>query len=862
MFNVCNPPNLKIDPGIVFSRFPAMPDCCRKALYAMVLSRLRQMLPCTAPLNDGTLIPQQWALPRQKELLREHCNSRAAEAAATGAPKPIFIVKPDHGCQGVGIELTNDPCKQSPYAKDAVVQEYIGNPLLLDGLKFDLRLYVLVTSVGGDADGGPMRVFLCREGMARFAVEAFDGAELKNVHAHLTNYSLNKKSQGFRASDAADGGAGSKRTISSVFAALQRSGQLADVEALWERIGVLVVRALSVVQPVLAHARRQWSETPCFQILGFDVLLDSELQPWLIEINDHPSLRIDRQHSNANSADSPTSEGSSSSASNTHASEVRTSALSGGEVADGAGELDEPSNSASACVPGNGGVHRRRPPATPPSGLKWERIDARVAAEGTPLVCDNLTEALGRRSQSRDVSFSEAEWAAFGVSKPLRATHFVAAGDAYFRPVPPASPSPLPPPPVQTQYSTASSVGPDAGRGGLSAFFFGGGVGAGGGGDIDGSPGGGGAAEGSGSAADRKPNGLIGHFNEMLYLDVSAVDETIKVPMLADVLRIVAEVHGLEYTRRPEHDPEIMKLLPSSPPGRPRGSDDGNASSEASRVDRAQVPKFAFGTSFVELDASAKGPEGSLIAFFDKLRTLFEWHTPEGMLIDGQYRKNIDSQVLPGPRWKLPVLANFLHTVAGIGKAESERLFQAVCGKGGSMDLIDFAEVCGRVARKLHEAGGETAEGAASRRRGSGGEGMGIQSGKPASPKYPPKAALRPHNSRADVSVRSKAGKGAQDRHTSSATAPSVSPSLSSAADVSVDKGPSAVELIEALLDTWSMADTDVSPPSAVRSQLGSRPPDSDSKRVVKVKGARGNSIVSELRHARHVVADGALYEA
>ena len=197
-------------------------------------------------------------------------------------------------------------------------------------------------------------------------------------------------------------------------------------------------------------------------------------------------------------------------------------------------------------------------PATPPSGLKWERIDARVAAEGTPLVCDNLTEALGRRSQSRDVSFSEAEWAAFGVSKPLRATHFVAAGDAYFRPVPPASPSPLPPPPVQTQYSTASSVGPDAGRGGLSAFFFGGGVGAGGATTWTAA-----AAEAeeqqrAAAARDRKPNGLIGHFNEMLYLDVSAVDETIKVPMLADVLRIVAEVHGLEYTRRPEHDPEIM----------------------------------------------------------------------------------------------------------------------------------------------------------------------------------------------------------------------------------------------------------------------------------------------------------------
>ena len=57
--------------------------------------------------------------------------------------------------------------------------------MLLDGLKFDLRLYVLITSVGGDADGEPMRAFLCREGMVRFAVEQFNGADLQNIHAHV-----------------------------------------------------------------------------------------------------------------------------------------------------------------------------------------------------------------------------------------------------------------------------------------------------------------------------------------------------------------------------------------------------------------------------------------------------------------------------------------------------------------------------------------------------------------------------------------------------------------------------------------------------------------------------------------------------
>ena len=295
-FNVCNPRTLKIEPGIIFSRFPNMVDCCRKALFAMLLGRIRALLPSDAALRDGRLIPRQWALPKQAALLKEDFETATAAAKASGATKPIYIIKPDHGCQGAGIELSTDPCKTSPYAREAVVQEYIANPMLLGGLKFDLRLYVLVTSVGGDADGGPLRAFLCREGMARFAVQAFDGAKLGNVHAHLTNYSLNKKASGFRATDEADGGDGSKRTASAVFAALAASGQIADVEALWQRIGELVARSLSVVQPVLASTRRNWPDNPCFQVLGIDVLLDDSGAPWLLEMNDHPSLRIDRPH--------------------------------------------------------------------------------------------------------------------------------------------------------------------------------------------------------------------------------------------------------------------------------------------------------------------------------------------------------------------------------------------------------------------------------------------------------------------------------------------------------------------------------------------------------------------------------------
>jgi len=66
-------------------------------------------------------------------------------------------------------------------------------PLLIDGRKFDLRVYVLVTSID------PLRIYVYEEGLARFATEQYttDQDLIGNNFIHLTNYSLNKDSENF-----------------------------------------------------------------------------------------------------------------------------------------------------------------------------------------------------------------------------------------------------------------------------------------------------------------------------------------------------------------------------------------------------------------------------------------------------------------------------------------------------------------------------------------------------------------------------------------------------------------------------------------------------------------------------------------
>ena len=74
----------------------------------------------------------------------------------------IYIVKPENGSQGNGIFLTQNPFKLDKVS-NVVVQEYLYKPMLLDGLKFDMRIYVLITCIN------PLRVFLYDEGMVRLA---------------------------------------------------------------------------------------------------------------------------------------------------------------------------------------------------------------------------------------------------------------------------------------------------------------------------------------------------------------------------------------------------------------------------------------------------------------------------------------------------------------------------------------------------------------------------------------------------------------------------------------------------------------------------------------------------------------------
>nr|XP_009933559.1 PREDICTED: tubulin polyglutamylase TTLL11 [Opisthocomus hoazin] len=271
------------------NKFPGMTEMVRKITLSRAVRTMQDLFPL-----EYNFYPRSWILPEEFPLFVDEVRMMKDSDPSW---KPTFIVKPDGGCQGDGIYLIKDPSDirltGSSQSRPAVVQEYICKPLLVDKLKFDIRLYVLLKSLE------PLEIYIAKDGLSRFCTEPYQEPTLKNLHQvfmHLTNYSLNIHSGNFIHSDNAN--TGSKRTFSSILCRLSSRG--ADVKKLWSDIISLVIKTIIALTPELKVYYQ--SDIPagkpgptCFQILGFDILLMKNLKPMLLEVNANPSMRIEHE---------------------------------------------------------------------------------------------------------------------------------------------------------------------------------------------------------------------------------------------------------------------------------------------------------------------------------------------------------------------------------------------------------------------------------------------------------------------------------------------------------------------------------------------------------------------------------------
>lgn len=161
--------------------------------------------------------------------------------------------------------------------------------MCIDGHKCDVRLYVAVTSFD------PLLIYLYEEGLVRLATVKYDktAENLWNPCMHLCNYSINKYHSDYIKATETDEDVGHKWTFSALLRHLKSQGS--NVTELMHNIEDVIIKSIFACSQSIVSACRMFvpNGNNCFELYGFDILIDNTLKPWLLEVNLSPSLGID-----------------------------------------------------------------------------------------------------------------------------------------------------------------------------------------------------------------------------------------------------------------------------------------------------------------------------------------------------------------------------------------------------------------------------------------------------------------------------------------------------------------------------------------------------------------------------------------
>lgn len=195
-----------------------------------------------------------------------------------------WIEKPSSSSRGEGIIIVSSKDSLPPITNEKfVIQQFIERPLLINGHhKFDVRLYVLVTSVS------PLRVYLHQYGLARLAPHEYPassetGLNISDLSSLITNVSLNRCDSSFSMNE-------HKFSLQQLYEILEKQGiNTNKIISEFERIVSLtmIAAASKIRQYHQSHIQHRHTS---FELFGFDILIDENLRCWLMEVNISPSM--------------------------------------------------------------------------------------------------------------------------------------------------------------------------------------------------------------------------------------------------------------------------------------------------------------------------------------------------------------------------------------------------------------------------------------------------------------------------------------------------------------------------------------------------------------------------------------------
>ena len=228
--------------------------------------------------EDFTFMPETYIYPSQKDTIYNKFNNYKLNL------DDLWLVKPTNKYGGHGIYIFDS--LKNIKLKEFIITKYIKNVNLIKGKKYDLRLYVLLTGLK------PMRIYFYKEGLVRIASEKYsiNIKSIRNKFVHLTNMCVNFLNKNYIRPNSSDD------ENSNLWNILMYKKHLKQYNIEWENIrekikDIIIKSIISVYKNITDENERiKVNDQSFYEILGFDILINSNFIPKLSEINSTPEM--------------------------------------------------------------------------------------------------------------------------------------------------------------------------------------------------------------------------------------------------------------------------------------------------------------------------------------------------------------------------------------------------------------------------------------------------------------------------------------------------------------------------------------------------------------------------------------------
>ena len=197
----------------------------------------------------------------------------------------LWLLKPKNGRLGIGISILKNI---SDINRNYVVTKFFNNPNLIRGSKYDIRFHGLITGVK------PMKLYLYKEGFVKISSVKYNFSNFNDKFSFITNVGFQIKSSKYKYPKTEEEINDSDLWNLSILKEYFSKNGL-DYEKLYEEIKDIFIKMVFSIRKKLIEniEKNNLKNSNFYQLIGFDILLDNNLKPMLLDANPYCALHGD-----------------------------------------------------------------------------------------------------------------------------------------------------------------------------------------------------------------------------------------------------------------------------------------------------------------------------------------------------------------------------------------------------------------------------------------------------------------------------------------------------------------------------------------------------------------------------------------